>query len=119
MMAIVWLLALIGLTVVVGVGWLVIQGVRDGLAEPPRTPPTSSGPLTPPWATVQALGSELSQQRQQASHAMQAAMAQVLRDQQIADTTTAVSGGQESAHDRIGDDAAEPGALPDESRIPG
>lgn len=99
MMAIVWLLALIGLTVVVGVGWLVIQGVRDGLAEPPRTPPTSSGPPAPPWATVQALGSELSQQRQQASHAMQAAMAQVLRDQQIADATSGVSSGPDPAHD--------------------
>nr|WP_303770848.1 hypothetical protein [Actinomyces oris] len=107
MMAIVWLLAHIGLTVVVGVGWLVIQGVRDGLAEPPRTPPTSSGPPAPPWATVQALGSELSQQCQQAGHAMQAAMAQVLRDQQIADAATGVGGGQDAAHDRRGDDAAE------------
>lgn len=52
MMAIVWLLVLIGLTVVVGVAWLVVQGVRDGLAEPPRTPPTSSGPLPlpGPWS---------------------------------------------------------------------
>lgn len=48
MMAIVWLLVLIGLTVVVGVAWLVVQGVRDGLAEPSRTPPTSSGPLPRP-----------------------------------------------------------------------
>ena len=62
MMAIVWLLALIGLTVVIGVGWLVIQGVRDGLAEPPRTPPTSSGPPAPPWATVQALEQALRHQ---------------------------------------------------------
>ena len=63
---------------------------------------------------VQTLGSELSQQRQQASHTMQAAMAQVLRDQQIADATTGVSD-----DNRIGDDADEPGALPDDSTLPG
>lgn len=69
---------------------------------------------------VQTLGSELSQQRQQASHTMQAAMAQVLRDQQIADATTGVSDGQDPAHDnQIGDDADEPGALPDDSTLPG
>lgn len=95
-MAIVWVLALIGLAVVVSVAWVFIQGVRDGLAEPPRTPPTSSDP---PWAAVQALGGELSHQRQQASQAMQAAMAQVLRDQQIADATSGVSSGPDPAHD--------------------
>lgn len=118
MMAIVWVLALIGLAVVVSVAWLVIQGVRDGLAEPPRASPTSSGPPALPWATVEALGSELSQQRHQAGQAMQAAMAQVLRDQQIADAATGVGGGQDAAHDRRGDDAAEPGALPDEPLLP-
>ncbi|QQO78738.1 hypothetical protein [Actinomyces sp. HMT897] len=105
MMAIVWLLALIGLTVVVSVAWLVIQGVRDGLAEPPRTSPTTSDPPALPWATVEALGSELSQQRHQASHAMQAAMAQVLRDQQATAASTDVSGGQRPAQDDpTGDD---------------
>ena len=85
-----------------------------------RTGSAAGVPASSSWAAALALGSELSQQRQQASHTMQAAMARVLRDQQIADATTGVSDGQDPAHDnRIGDDADEPGALPDDSTLPG
>ncbi|WP_256695343.1 hypothetical protein [Actinomyces naeslundii] len=41
-------------------------------------------PASPSWAAALALGSELSQQRQEAGRAMQAAMAQVLQDNEQA-----------------------------------
>ena len=41
-------------------------------------------PASPSWAAALALGSELSQQRQEAGRAMQAAMAQVLQDNERA-----------------------------------
>ena len=49
-----------------------------------RTGNTAGVPASSSWAAALALGSELSQQRQEAGRAMQAAMAQVLQDNEQA-----------------------------------
>ena len=70
------------------------------------------------WAAALALGSELSQQRQEAGRAMQAAMAQVLQDNEqavreaAASTATDRSRGTDCSDNR---DGASPGAVPDAS----
>ena len=53
-------------------------------------------PASSSWAAAMALGSELSQQRQEAGRAMQAAMAQVLQDneQAVRDTVAEAAGGR-------------------------
>ena len=53
-------------------------------------------PASSSWAAALALGSELSQQRQEAGRAMQAAMAQVLQDneQAVRDTVAEAAGGR-------------------------
>ena len=73
--------------------------------------PTSSS-----WAAALALGSELSQQRQEAGRAMQAAMAQVLQDNEQAVRDAAASTATDRTHGADGGDnrdGASPGAEPD------
>ena len=73
--------------------------------------PTSSS-----WAAALALGSELSQQRQEAGRAMQAAMAQVLQDNEQAVRDAAASIATDRTHGADGGDnrdGASPGAEPD------
>ena len=90
-------------------------------------------PASPSWAAALALGSELSQQRQEAGRAMQAAMAQVLQDNEQAvreaaaeaaggrrDTSNGGSGGSsgggvtdESSGNSASSSGASAGAVPD------
>ena len=88
-------------------------------------------PASSSWATALALGSELSQQRQEAGRAMQAAMAQVLQDNEQAvraaaggrrDTSNGGSGGRsgggvtdESNGNSVSGSGASSGAVPDAS----
>ena len=73
-------------------------------------------PASSSWAAALALGSELSQQRQEAGRAMQAAMAQVLQDNEqavrdaAASTSTGRTCGTDSGDNR---DGASAGAVPD------
>ena len=75
-------------------------------------------PASSSWAAALALGSELSQQRQEAGRAMQAAMAQVLQDNEqavreaAASTATDRTHGTDGGNDR---DGASAGAEPDGS----
>lgn len=64
------------------------------------------------WAAALALGSELSQQRQEAGRAMQAAMAQVLQDNEQA-VRTAASGGHDASNG--GSSASSGGGVTDET----
>ena len=75
-------------------------------------------PANSSWAAALALGSELSQQRQEAGRAMQAAMAQVLQDNEqavreaAASTPTDRTCGTDGSDDRDGASAgAEPGCA--------
>ena len=75
-------------------------------------------PASSSWAAALALGSELSQQRQEAGRAMQAAMAQVLQDNEQAVREAAASTATDRAHgtDSSGDrDGASSGTEPDGS----
>ena len=75
-------------------------------------------PASSSWAAALALGSELSQQRQEAGRAMQAAMAQVLQDNEQAVRDAAASTATDRAHGTDGGDdrdGASPGAVPDAS----
>ena len=75
-------------------------------------------PASSSWAAALALGSELSQQRQEAGRAMQAAMAQVLQDNEQAVREAAVSTSTDRAHGTDGGDdrdGTSPGAVPDGS----
>ena len=75
-------------------------------------------PASSSWAAALALGSELSQQRQEAGRAMQAAMAQVLQDNEQAVREAAASTSTDRAHGTDGDDdrdGTSPGAVPDGS----
>ena len=73
-------------------------------------------PANSSWAAALALGSELSQQRQEAGRAMQAAMAQVLQDNEqavreaVASTATDRTHGTDGGSDR---DGMSLGAEPD------
>ena len=75
-------------------------------------------PASSSWAAALALGSELSQQRQEAGRAMQAAMAQVLQDNEqvvrdaAASTPTGRTCGTDSGDDR---DGTSSGMVPDGS----
>ena len=78
----------------------------------------AGAPASPSWAAALALGSELSQQRQEAGRAMQAAMAQVLQDNEQAVRDVAASTSTDRAHGTDGSDnrdGASPGAEPDGS----
>ena len=75
-------------------------------------------PASSSWAAALALGSELSQQRQEAGRAMQAAMAQVLQDNEQAVREAAASTSTDRAHGTDGGDnrdGASAGAVPDAS----
>ena len=61
-------------------------------------------PASSSWAAALALGSELSQQRQEAGRAMQAAMAQVLQDNEQAVREAAASTSTDRAHGTDGSD---------------
>ena len=67
-------------------------------------------PASSSWAAVLALGSELSQQRQEAGRAMQAAMAQVLQDNEQAVREAAASTPTDSGDNS---DGASSGTVPD------
>ena len=69
-------------------------------------------PASSSWAAALALGSELSQQRQEAGRAMQAAMAQVLQDNERA-VRAAAGGGHDASNGGSG--ASSGGSVTDES----
>ena len=69
-------------------------------------------PASSSWAAALALGSELSQQRQEAGRAMQAAMAQVLQDNEQA-VRAAAGGGHDASNGGSG--ASSGGGATDES----
>lgn len=73
-------------------------------------------PASSSWAAALALGSELSQQRQEAGRAMQAAMAQVLQDneQAVREAAAGVSGGARDASNG-GSGASSGGSVTDEN----
>ena len=74
-------------------------------------------PASSSWAAALALGSELSQQRQEAGRAMQAAMAQVLQDNEQAVRDAAAAGGASGGSDASngGSGASSGGGVTDES----
>ena len=83
-----------------------------------RTAGAPGVPASSSWAAALALGSELSQQRQEAGRAMQAAMAQVLQDSEQAVREAAASTSTDRAHGTDGGDdrdVTSPGAVPDGS----
>ena len=73
-------------------------------------------PASSSWAAALALGSELSQQRQEAGRAMQAAMAQVLRDneQAVREAAAEAAGGRRDTSNG-GSGASSGGGATDES----
>ena len=77
-------------------------------------------PASSSWAAVLALGSELSQQRQEAGRAMQAAMAQVLQDneQAVREAAAEAAGGRRDTSDG-GSGASSGGSVTDESSSDG
>ena len=72
----------------------------------------AGAPASSSWAAALALGSELSQQRQEAGRAMQAAMAQVLQDNEQA-VRAAAGGGHNASNGGSG--ASSGGSVTDES----
>ena len=81
-----------------------------------RTGSTAGVPASSSWAAALALGSELSQQRQEAGRAMQAAMAQVLQDneQAVRDAAAEAAGGRRDTGNG-GSGASSGGGVTDES----
>ena len=73
-------------------------------------------PASSSWAAALALGSELSQQRQEAGRAMQAAMAQVLQDneQAVREASAEAAGGRRDTSNG-GSGASSGGSVTDES----
>ena len=80
-----------------------------------RTAGAPGVPASSSWAAALALGSELSQQRQEAGRAMQAAMAQVLQDneQAVREAAGAASGRRDTSNGGSG--ASSGGGVTDES----
>ena len=73
-------------------------------------------PASSSWAAALALGSELSQQRQEAGRAMQAAMAQVLQDnEQVVREAAAEAAGGRRDTSNGGNGASSGGSVTDES----
>ena len=72
-------------------------------------------PASSSWAAALALGSELSQQRQEAGRAMQAAMAQVLQDNEEAVRAAAEAAGGRRDTSNGGSGASSGGGVTDES----
>ena len=81
-----------------------------------RTAGAPGVPASSSWAAALALGSELSQQRQEAGRAMQAAMAQVLQDneQAVRDAAAEAAGGRRDTSNG-GSGASSGGGVTDES----
>ena len=81
-----------------------------------RTGSAAGVPASSSWAAALALGSELSQQRQEAGRAMQAAMAQVLQDneQAVRDAAAEAAGGRRDTSNG-GRGASSGGSVTDES----
>ena len=81
-----------------------------------RTAGAPDVPASSSWAAALALGSELSQQRQEAGRAMQAAMAQVLQDneQAVRDTAAEAASGRRDTSNG-GSGASSGGGVTDES----
>ena len=81
-----------------------------------RTAGAPDVPASSSWAAARALGSELSQQRQEAGRAMQAAMAQVLQDneQAVRDAAAEAAGGRRDTSNG-GSGASGGGGVTDES----
>ena len=81
-----------------------------------RTGSTAGVPASSSWAAALALGTELSQQRQEAGRAMQAAMAQVLQDneQAVRETAAETAGGRRDTSNG-GSGASSGGGVTDES----
>ena len=77
-----------------------------------RAAGAAGAPASSSWAAALALGSELSQQRQEAGRAMQAAMAQVLQDNEQA-VRDGASGGSDASNGGSG--ASSGGGVTDES----
>lgn len=77
-----------------------------------RTGSAAGVPASSSWAAALALGSELSQQRQEAGRAMQAAMAQVLQDNEQAVREAAASASTDRAYGTDGSDVP-PEVVPD------
>ena len=140
MTVVIGILALIGLAVVGTIGWAFAHGVRDAAALPSsyqagqlagevaaswhsaHQSARAAGagvPASSSWAAALALGSELSLQRQEAGRAMQAAMAQVLQDNEQAVREAAASTATDRAHGTDGGDSgdnrdgASSGTVPD------
>ena len=76
----------------------------------------AGAPASSSWAAALALGSELSQQRQEAGRAMQAAMAQVLQDneQAVREAAAEAAGGRRDTSNG-GSGASSGGGVTDES----
>ena len=74
-------------------------------------------PASSSWAAALALGSELSQQRQEAGRAMQAAMAQVLQDneQAVRDAAAEAAGGRRDTSNGGSGASSGGGSVTDES----
>ena len=81
-----------------------------------RTGSAAGIPASSSWAAALALGSELSLQRQEAGRAMQAAMAQVLQDneQAVREAAAEAAGGRRDTS-KGGSDASSGGGVTDES----
>ena len=75
-------------------------------------------PASSSWAAALALGSELSQQRQEASRAMQAAMAQVLQDNEQAVRAAASGGRDASSGSGVTDESSGNGVSADGGAAP-
>ena len=77
----------------------------------------SGGPASSSWAAALALGSELSQQRQEAGRAMQAAMAQVLQDNEraVREVSAEAAGGRRDTSNGESGASSSGGGVTDES----
>lgn len=82
-----------------------------------RTAGAAGAPASSSWAAALALGSELSQQRQEAGRAMQAAMAQVLQDneQAVRDAAAEAAGGRRDTSNGGSGVSSSGGGVTDES----
>ena len=82
-----------------------------------RTGSTAGVPASSSWAAALALGSELSQQRQEAGRAMQAAMAQVLQDNEraVREAAAEAAGGRRDTSNGESGASSSGGSVTDES----
>ena len=82
-----------------------------------RTGSTAGVPASSSWAAALALDSELSQQRQEAGRAMQAAMAQVLQDNEraVREAAAEAAGGRRDTSNSESGASSSGGSVTDES----